>query len=130
MVKDFTKNYIFVAGGIGVTPVRSILAEAEHNAQQLKAQVLYASKEQDILFKKQLDDFCAHNPTLSVTYIKDAEQTLTASLTKVVRSTEDTYVYITGPEPMVEQFTVTTKKLGIDTRHIQTDFFDGYVSIG
>ncbi|HJP96147.1 MAG TPA: FAD-dependent oxidoreductase [Candidatus Saccharimonadales bacterium] len=128
VVTDFKRNYIFVAGGMGITPFRSILAEANHNGQKIKAHVLYGSRDKDILFKDELDDFARHNPDLSIEYITDAKGITADRLTQVVEQVNDPYVYLSGPEPMVESLAVVVKKLGLDIGHIQTDFFTGYDS--
>ena len=38
-------------------------------------------------------------------------------------------MYLSGPEPMVEDFAVMVKKLGVGADHIETDFFTGYDKI-
>ncbi len=43
VVTDPKRNYIFVAGGIGITPFRSILADADHNGHKLKVHLLYGN---------------------------------------------------------------------------------------
>ena len=126
VIKDFSRNYIFVVGGIGITPIRSILAEADHNGDHIKAHVLYGTDDDPILFKDDLDTFMQHNPDLHVEYIRDSRHTLQPYLQKAIDQTEEPYVYLTGPEPMVEAYGVIVKKMGLNIGHIQTDFFSGY----
>lgn len=126
VITDLTKNYIFVAGGIGITPFHSILAEADHNNQKLKARVLYGNRDKEILFKKDLDGFVQRNPGLTIEYIVDQGGITAAQLEHAVRQTDNPYIYLSGPEPMVESLVVLVKRLGVDIGHIQTDFFTGY----
>lgn len=50
-VTDPTRSYIFVAGGLGITPFRSILAEADHYGQKLKVRLLYGNHDKEVLFR-------------------------------------------------------------------------------
>lgn len=126
IIKDFMRNYIFVVGGIGITPIRSILAEADHQGEHIKAHVLYGTDDDPILFKQDLDTFAQNNPDLHVNYVRDARQNMEQALQEAIKEADEPYVYITGPEPMVESFAVIVKKLGLNIGHIQTDFFPGY----
>lgn len=126
VVTDLTKNYIFVAGGIGITPFRSILAEADHRGQHIKAHVLYGNKDKEILFKDELDSFAQRNPQLSIEYITDPGGINISQLQRAIKETNNPYIYLSGPEPMVERLAVMVKRLGLDIGHIQTDFFPGY----
>lgn len=128
VVTDFGKRYIFVAGGIGITPIRSILADANHNEQKITAQVLYGNHDEQILFKHELDSFAERNSKLNIEYITDREGMSGKLLESAVASTDEPHVYLSGPEPMVEALTLKVKKLGLDIGHIQTDFFTGYES--
>ena len=48
VITDPYRNHIFVAGGIGITPFRSILAEADHDAQKLKVHLIYGSRDKTV----------------------------------------------------------------------------------
>ncbi|MGF7228601.1 MAG: FAD-dependent oxidoreductase [Candidatus Saccharibacteria bacterium] len=126
VITDFTRNYIFVVGGIGITPIRSILAEADHIGEHIKAHVLYGTDDEPILFKQDLDRFARNNPELHVEYVRDPKKNIERALQGVIKQVDEPYVYITGPEPMVESFAVIVKKMGLNIGHIQTDFFTGY----
>jgi ferredoxin-NADP reductase len=126
VVTHLERNYIFVAGGIGITPFRAILTEAQHNGQKLKAQVLYGNHDKQILFKEELDDLAQQITNLHIDYVVGAGGITTEILKEAIESTDNPYVYLSGPGPMVEALAVTVKKLGLDIGHIQTDFFTGY----
>jgi len=67
-VEDESQQYIFVAGGIGITPFRSILTEAHAQGKQLNVDLLYANRDEDIPFKEQLESYAADNPNLIIEY--------------------------------------------------------------
>ena len=48
---------------------------------------------------------------------------------QAIEAVGDPYVYLSGAEPMVEDFAVIVKKLGVGGDRIQTDFFTGYDAI-
>lgn len=129
VITDPDRTYIFVAGGIGITPFRSILAEADHNGQKLKVHLLYGNRDNNIVFKDELDGFTRRNPELTIDYIVEPERIDENRLQQAIQSADNPYVYLSGPESMVEAFAVIVKKLGVSGDHIQTDFFPGYDKI-
>jgi ferredoxin-NADP reductase len=129
VVTDPNRTYIFVAGGIGITPFRSILAEADHNGLQLNAHLIYANSDNHILFKDELYGFAQRNTQLGIELLTEPTRLTLSHLSHTIESSDNPYVYISGPEPMVEATTVIAKKLGVSGDHIQTDFFPGYATI-
>lgn len=126
VVTDPNRNYIFVAGGIGITPFRSILAEADHNGQKLKVHLLYGNHDNSIVFKDDLNGFTQRNPEIEIDYIVGSEHIDEDRLKQAIESADNPYIFLSGPEPMVEDLAVILKKLGVSTDHIVTDFFSGY----
>ena len=129
VITDPHDDHIFVAGGIGITPFRSILAEADHGGQRLKVHLIYGSRDNYVVFKDELDGFVARNESPEIDYIVEPERIDTERLKRAIEAVDDPHVYLSGPEPMVEDFAVMAKKLGVGGDHIQTDFFTGYDAI-
>jgi glycine betaine catabolism B len=129
VVSDPDRNYIFIAGGIGITPFRSILAQADHDGQKLNVTLLYGNRDNNIIFKDELDRLVERNPNLKIEYIVDPEKIDEAKLKEAIESVENPYIYLSGPEPMVEAFEEQVKNMGVDEKNIQTDFFPGYDKI-
>ena len=126
VITDPHRDHIFVAAGIGITPFRSMLAEADHAGRMLKVRLLYGSRDDDIVFKDELDGFAVRNEGLEIDYLVDPEHVDEERLKQAIEAADYPCVYLSGPEPMVEAFAVVVKKLGIGADHIQTDFFTGY----
>lgn len=123
IMDDPTREYIFVAAGIGITPFRSILADANHRKLQPNVKLLYISSDEPPLFIDDFENIAKDNPHFKIT--------LSAEITKEVVKrfligSVDPYVLVTGPEPMVESVVLTFKELGIKGDHIKTDYFVGY----
>lgn len=129
VVEDTDRNYIFVAGGIGITPIRSILKEADTNGIKLKATVLYANRTEDAVFKTELAELQAKNPDLKIEYVIDPEKLDEERLKRAIDAVENPFVYISGPEPMVEALVKTVAGLGIAEENIRHDDFPGYEGI-
>ena len=65
---DPRRNHVFVAGGMGITPFRSMLTEADHAGQKLKVQLLCGNRDDGIAIKGELDGFAARNENLKIDY--------------------------------------------------------------
>lgn len=129
--KDPDIPIIFIAGGIGITPFKSILTELRHREHERRITLLHlAHSDHEFPFKHQLSEL------LGTKYIpittgdhNQKHRSFSAELVKErTNPSKDHYIYISGPEPMVESLTNDLAKSGIERRHIFTDFFHGYVT--
>lgn len=119
-------NHIFVAGGIGVTPFRSMLLDFKHNHKNPNISLLYANKDEIVLFEEELNMI---QNTLSNFNLEmfSPENPLTAeSIYSKFHSQENAAIYLSGPEPMVEKFLTELEEMGIDRNFIKRDYFPGY----
>lgn len=128
-VEDFSRNYIFVAGGIGITPFRSILVEAHSRGQHVKATLLYANRTNDIPFADELERLAADNPDLKIEYIVGPQRIDKALLQRYITAVDNPLVYVSGPEPMVKSLADQLAELDLDKANIKTDDFPGYEAI-
>lgn len=125
-VSDDSRNYVFVAGGIGITPFRSILTEAGAKGQQLHVDLLYANRTTDITFKSELDNLQVKDPNLKVDYIIQPDRLDNQVLEEAIKSSDNPLIYVSGPEPMVESLTEEIAGLGVSQDNIKGDYFPGY----
>lgn len=130
---DFTLNnpdpnqrYVFIAGGIGITPLRSILMELAHQNLPMNINLLYASRSQEIPFKAELDKIVQQHPPFSIHYIIDPERIDEAKIRELVPNFQEVVFYVSGPEPMVESLGNQLREMGVAEDHIKQDFFPGY----
>jgi ferredoxin-NADP reductase len=129
VITDPDRDHVFVAAGVGIAPFRSILADADHHGQKLNARLLYGSRDSDVVSRAELDGFAARNQNLRIDYIIGPQRIDDERLQRAIESAHDPLVYLSGPEPMVEDFAVMLKRLGVGADHIQTDYFTGYDKI-
>jgi ferredoxin-NADP reductase len=120
--EDSTTPVVLVAGGIGVTPFRSILVERDALGKPLNAVLLYFNRDTQIAFRDELQQLAARHPELDVRYLIDKVISADLILDEEPRAAH-LPVYLSGPEPMVESVGNELKHRGVDLRQ---DWFPGY----
>jgi ferredoxin-NADP reductase len=126
-VDDPAKDYVFVAGGIGVTPFRSIINQLHHDGQKINVELLYANRDEDhIAFKDELAEISQTHPEFKITHFLGDNKIDETALRQHAANLEDPIYYVSGPEPMVEAFEALLKNMGIDEAHTKFDYFPGY----
>ncbi len=120
------QEYVFIAGGIGITPFRAILKEFDHNKMQAAVTLLYANRDQDIVFKDEFESFARNSPKLKIHYVIAPERIDVAKIGEFVRDPQKPLFYISGPEPMVESLGNALKEAGVPADHLKQDWFPGY----
>ena len=125
-LENLNRNYIFVAGGIGVTPFRSIIKEVASKGNVPNIIILYANRDDQVIFKQELEDISKTNPKLKIEYIFSPEKIDKERLQKTIELMDNPIVYVSGPEPMVEAFEKDLQEIGLSKENIKTDFFPGY----
>lgn len=129
---------VFLCGGIGITPVRSIILQATHDKTAHKIFLFYANK---------TPKDAAYLEELTATQKANANFKLIASMTDTDGSKEwkgetgfftkemlKKYIgdlslpiyYISGPATMVTSIRKTLNEAGIDDDNIRTEEFSGY----
>jgi ferredoxin-NADP reductase len=125
---------VFVAGGIGVTPMRSMVKWLVDTDEQRTITLLYAARNQEELaflelFRPSGIEFVPVVSQADASW-QGATGTLDGSrIVELTNPANDTLFFLSGPEPMVEALGKSLKAEGINKRHIVTDYFPGYVQI-
>lgn len=118
---------LLIAGGIGITPFRSILKqlEAEGKADENHIHLLYMDSNKSYLYKDELDALANH-PSLSVSYLKSRED-LQQEIDKFITSYKDNgHYFIAGPKSLADSISADLQKNNISKRNIHKDAFFGY----
>lgn len=121
---DPALEVVFIAGGIGITPFRSILTDLDYQNINAPITLLYANKTAGIPFKTLLDQLAMKHDRLKIDYITGliTESILQSSFLNHTSA----IFYLSGPEPMVEALKATLERLGLPSKQIKTDYFPGY----
>lgn len=126
VVDDPSAELVFIAGGIGITPFHSILKEADHAGSKLRVTLIYANRNNDIVFKDELEKFAKNNPGLAIHYIVAPERVDENMLKKLVPNLQTPIFYVSGPEPMVKSLSAVLEGMGVAKEKIKQDDFPGY----
>jgi ferredoxin-NADP reductase len=126
VVDDSQKTFVFIAGGIGITPFRAILLDLDYNKKPLNVQLLYANRDNDFPYRKELEALRTRHPEFRIDYVVNPNRIDEKSIPQLVRDIEKPMLYVSGPEPMVESMDETLKKIGVPEERIKNDFFPGY----
>ena len=120
--KDSSIPLIFIAGGIGCTPYNSMIKYLMEISEHRDITLLHsATNSDDFIF----DDTFSN---LGNKFIKLKNVRLTAkNILKLTRPSPEHYIYLSGPEPMVEELQKDLTLLGIARNRIIADFFSGYI---
>jgi ferredoxin-NADP reductase len=117
--------HVFVAGGIGITPYRSMLAQLNHDNKEAKIDLLYASRSEDLLFGDELKKLEQKYSTFHVHPFTGDNKITLATLEPYIKK-DDAIIYISGPEPMVEDFDKQLKAAGMPEGRVKGDYFPNY----
>ena len=136
--KDKEKKLVFIAGGIGVTPFRSMIKYLLDNNEKRDIVIFYSNRNfQDIAYKNIFDQ-AAKKLHIKVIYcLSDADSRPPdwegetgfineAMMKKYVPDFMERMFYISGPRSMILTFQKALKEAGISKTHIKTDFFPGF----
>lgn len=126
IVEDLAAQYVFIAGGIGITPIRSILKELDQAGTPISATLLYGNRDEHIVFRDELDRFAQHNFKLKIHYLIAPDRIDATRIKTLVPDLQTPLFYVAGPEPMVDQLGQMLKDLGIPAKHLKQDWFPGY----
>jgi ferredoxin-NADP reductase len=126
IVTDSRKSYVFIAGGIGITPFRAILKEWAHAGKPLRARLLYANRDNVAAYKKELDAMARRNPNFKIHYLFSPQRVDEQTLKELVPDLKTPLFYVSGPEPMVESVGKLLQQIGIPPKRIKQDWFPGY----
>src|SRR5262249_23703832 len=137
--RDPTQKLVFIAGGIGITPYRSMLKYLLDTRQRRDVVVLYANRvAHDIAYRDVLDEAQAPlgaNGVYTLTDTAAIPRDWTGQRGRIteamVREAAPDYrertFYLSGPSDMVKAFEHVLRRMGVSRRQIKRDFFPGLV---
>ncbi len=130
---------VFLTGGIGVTPVRSIVYQAAHDNVHHRILVFYSNRRpEDAAFLDDLMESCKANPNYTfvgtMTQMEESSrewhgETGFISKTMLLKYIDDLTLpiyYIDGPPAMVNAMRKLLSEAGVDDDNIRTEEFSGY----
>ncbi|EKD78251.1 MAG: Oxidoreductase FAD/NAD(P)-binding protein [uncultured bacterium] len=124
-------GYVFVAGGIGITPIRSMIRELCHESADRPITLLYNAKTMnDFAFKNEFDDLAKMHPNLKVVYITSQEKGQVRfgrvdqnCLQEEIHDITHQHYFICGPKPMMTAVRKMLRGFDVPKSHIHFEEF-------
>ncbi len=136
MVLDETTlhPHIMLAGGIGITPFRSMIKYALDKHLSVPITLLYSNKTpEEIVFRKELDTIAQAMPTIKVIYtITQSKDGLPgrrideAMIKEYCSDIPNAIFYTAGPMGLVEAMITLFTGMGVPPEHVKFEKFSGY----
>jgi ferredoxin-NADP reductase len=136
---DSSRPGIFVAGGIGITPFRSMILHASKNQLPHRLQLFYSNRRpEDAAFLKELEAIEKENTRYkfigTMTQMEKSKQKWEGRsgfidrpmLSESLNDLKGSIYYVAGPPPLVTAVSETLAALGINADDIRSEEFAGY----
>jgi ferredoxin-NADP reductase len=137
--RDPRQKCVFIAGGIGITPFRSMIKYLLDTHQRRAIVLFYASKMPNEFVYQDIFDQAERELGIKTIYTVTEPRGLSPAwkgnvgriTPQLIRSQVPDYLdcvyYISGPQTMVDSFKSALSEMGISSSHIKTDLFSGLV---
>jgi glycine betaine catabolism B len=132
--KDKATPLLFVAGGIGITPMRSMIKYLFDSKEQRNVTLLYGvNRPDELAFTHLFEEYdLKFNPIVkepSTDWQGEVGALTPERILEALGDSQNSLIYLSGPEPMVEAFDKAVKASGVNKHRIVTDFFPGYAGV-
>ncbi len=134
--RSSSKELIFIAGGVGITPFRSMLKYLVDSGQKPKLTLYYlVANPEEVAYKDILQSATDHgckivpiltNPQTAGSWPGYIGGLSTQVLTRETPTYKDSLIYISGPNAMVQYYHHFLLTHGTLRSHLKTDYFPGY----
>lgn len=135
--KEEYKKIAFLIGGIGITPVISIIEYIVDRRLDTDVHLIYSNRtEEEIAFKNELDDWRVRNNNIKVTYIVSECQPKDKDclfgridedlIQKKIPDLRERILFIFGPPKMVEAMQAISLEAGAKKDNLKIENFIGY----
>ncbi len=121
--KNKKKKLAFIAGGIGITPFRSMTQYLIDTNDTRDVVLLYSNTSPSDVAYQDVFDAAATRIGMKTVYTSRIDAGLIA---REIPDYQERLFYISGPRGMVEAFTSTLRTMGVSRFNIKTDYFPGF----
>ncbi len=134
--KNVNEKLVFVAGGVGITPYRSIIKYLLDKNEKRDIILLYSNKIESEIMYQDIFEQAEEKINLKTIYTLTEESSaswkgkrgrIDDKMIEEIPDWKERTFYLSGPHPMIVGFEQTLKNLGISSDKIKIDFFPGYV---
>ncbi len=127
-ILDENTPAVLIAGGIGITPFRSMIKYAFDQKLTTPMILFYSNSDDNFVFKKDLEKWREKLHNLKIIHINTTKQRYLSfeTIKNSVFNIQNSIFYLAGPPKMVDFFEKMLIKEGVDETDIRYDRFDGY----
>lgn len=137
--RDKNKKLVFIAGGIGITPFRSMIKYLIDKNDQRQITLFFANKYVSEIVYRDIFDEAKQKLGITTIYTLTDKEKLPADwrgeygrvdgamIQKYVPDFRQRNFYLSGPNAMVEANEEMLRSLGMSRDQIKTDYFPGFV---
>lgn len=101
-IRPKMKKIIAVAGGIGITPFRSIIADLTNRQSDVSLTLIYASGNGNYIYKDELDNWTLVNKRINIIYVTSSKEVYSALENEVHGHKNQTCYFISGAPKMID----------------------------
>ncbi len=123
-LKPKMEQIVAVAGGIGITPFRSIVGDIALHKTEINLDLIYSAE--NYTYKNEFEEWQQENNLVKINYTNEPEETIEILQEKVKRFGNDAYYFISGSPKMIEEMRRELRSRLIKPSHIINDPFKGY----
>src|SRR5262249_9715700 len=126
-------SVIFIAGGVGITPLMSSIRYLTDQSWNGRIDLIYACARLDsVIFREELDQLTRRHPNLHVTIVLDSEPSdawagprgyVTSDLLGRVPDIRSRRIHLCGPPVMMDAVKKALGRLGVTEDSIKTELF-------
>lgn len=120
-----TDAILLIAAGIGITPFRSMLKDVTDNQLEHDIQLMYTARESEHIFR----EIITESPAIAHMHTSNDGYLTIEKIMESVPDWADRTIYLSGPQPMIEQFYSEFLARGISRGQLRLDYFPGYTSL-
>ncbi len=134
--EDAKKKLVFIAGGIGITPFRSMVQYLMDTKDARPVTLLYSNKTASEIAYKSIFDAATQTIGMKTVYALTAEPNPVPGtyagkidstlIAREIPDYKDRTFYISGPHGMVTAFEKILHNMGVSRFRIKTDYFPGF----
>lgn len=126
IVTNPKRAHVFLAGGIGVTPFRSILLDLDHKKLPIKAEMLYANSDENIVFTNELEGLETQHVGFDVHYFRGDRRLVKEDIVEHAGKLHNPIYFISGSPSFIETFRGYLKEIGVNSKNIRFERFKAY----
>lgn len=129
----YCRNFVMIAGGIGITPMMSMLRTMSDKKDKRKVQLFHGvNKEEELIFHEEIEKMTKHLDLHAIYVLKEKSSKISSSIEGVISKEllhehivdKNAEYFLCGPPKMNHSMKKHLKDLGVHRKNIHIERFD------